>query len=93
MEGVSNRAFLCSLCVKRKKRCSEVQTLVAQSPLTKRERDQIFHMPFGISHITLCNMTALSQHNALGRNDKRHFSQLRLKKPQHFKQATYIFSC
>lgn len=88
MEGLSKRAFLCSLCLNRKKRPSKVQPLEAQDPRTKRERDQIFHMPFGISHITLCNMTALSQHNALGRNDKKRFSQLRLKKPQHFKKAT-----
>lgn len=66
----------------------KVRPLTAPDTRTERERDQIFHMLFGISPITLCNMTALSQHNALGRNDKRRFSQLHLKKPQNFKQAT-----
>lgn len=88
LKGLSNRVFLCSFSLKRKKRPSKVHPLTAQDTCTKRERDQIFHMLFGISPITLCNMTALSQHNALGRNDKRRFSQLHLKKPQHFKQAT-----
>lgn len=88
MKGLSNRVFFCSFFLKRKKRPFKVQPLTAQDTRTKRERDQIFHMLFGISPITLCNMTALSQHNALGRNDKRRFSQLHLKKPQHFKQAT-----
>lgn len=76
------------LLFKEKKRPSKVQPLAVQGTHTKREGDQIFHMLFGISSITLCNMTALSQHNALGRNDKRRFSQLHLKKPQNFKQAT-----
>lgn len=82
MEGLSIWMFLCSLYLKRKRRHSKVHPRIAQDPFSKRKRDQIFYMPFGISHIMLCNMTDLSQHNALGRNDKRHFSQLCLKKPR-----------
>lgn len=87
MKGLSNSVPL-FLLFKEEKRPSKVQPLTAQGSRTKWGRDQTFHMLFGISPITLCNMTVLSQHNALGRNDKRRFSQLHLKKPQHFKQAT-----
>lgn len=87
INGLSNSVPL-FLLFKEKKRPSKVWPLTAPETCTERERDQILHMLFGISPITLCNMTALSQHNALGRDDKRRFSQLHLKKPQNFTQAT-----